>query len=108
MQAEHIVFAVFLIFTGAALLASAALFARQSLLVAYIVLGGLLGPWGLGLVTDLDTIRGIGHVGIIFLLFLLGLNLHPQKLVGMLRKATVITAVSSLLFAVIGAGIAWL
>ena len=34
----------FLIFTGAAVLASLALYARQPLLVAYIVVGAILGP----------------------------------------------------------------
>ena len=35
---ESVLFSVFLIFTGAALLATVALFARQSLLIAYICL----------------------------------------------------------------------
>ncbi len=40
---ESILFSIFLIFTGAALVAAAALFARQSLLVANILLGGDMG-----------------------------------------------------------------
>jgi len=106
MQSELIVFAIFLIFTGAAVLAGLALYARQSLLVAYIVLGGILGPWGLKWVADSTTVQHVGHIGIIFLLFLLGLNLHPQKLLHMLQKATLVTFVSSGLFALIGALIA--
>jgi Kef-type K+ transport system membrane component KefB len=106
MQADAIVFSIFLIFTGAAVLAGAALFARQSLLVAYIALGAIAGPWGLALVTDAATVQGIGHVGIIFLLFLLGLNLHPQKLLQMLREATLVTLASSLVFATAGTGVA--
>lgn len=102
MQSDVIVFSIFLIFTGAAVFAGAALYLRQSLLVAYIALGCLVGPWGLGLVTDATTIQGIGHVGIIFLLYLLGLNLHPQKLLQMLREAMLVTLLSSLLFAAIG------
>ncbi len=102
MQSDVIVFSIFLIFTGAAVFAGAALYLRQSLLVAYIALGCLVGPWGLGLVTDATTIQGIGHVGIIFLLYLLGLNLHPQKLLQMLREATLVTLLSSLAFAFIG------
>lgn len=107
MQGDEILQTIFLIFTGAALLSALALYARQSLLVAYIVLGGVLGPWGLNLVSDTDTVKGIGHVGIIFLLFLLGLNLHPQKLLHMLREATSVTLVSSLLFALLGGLVAW-
>jgi Kef-type K+ transport system membrane component KefB len=106
MQSDIIVFSIFLIFTGAAVFAGAALYLRQSMLVAYIALGCLAGPWGLGLVTDATTIQGIGHVGIIFLLYLLGLNLHPQKLLQMLRKATRVTLLSSLAFAIIGYAVA--
>ena len=105
MVDDSIIFSIFLIFTGAAVLAALALFARQSLLVAYILLGGLVGPWGLQLVNDPDIISEIGHIGIIFLLFLLGLNLQPVQLVRMLREAIVVTVVSSLVFGAIGFGI---
>lgn len=108
MQSEVIVFSIFLIFTGAAVLAGLALYLRQSMLVAYIALGALVGPWGLGLLSEANTIQGIGHVGIIFLLYLLGLNLHPQKLLRMLREATLVTLASSLGFAVLGLAIAML
>ena len=97
-----ILFSIFLIFTGAAVLAAMALFARQSLLVAYILLGGLVGPWGLKLVNDAAIIQEIGHIGIIFLLFLLGLNLQPAQLVRMLREAVMVTLLSSLVFGIIG------
>lgn len=108
MQADSIVFAVFVIFSGAAVLAAAALFARQSLLIAYIVLGGLCGPAGFDVVPEPAVIQQIGHVGIIFLLYLLGLNLHPQKLIPMLRQATWVTLASSAAFAAASAPIAWL
>ena len=77
------------------------------MLVAYIVLGAVVGPSGLALVSESSTIEGIGHTGIIFLLFLLGLNLHPQKLLNLLREATLVTGASSLVFAAIGFGLAW-
>ena len=102
MHGESILFTLFLIFTGASIVAGLALFARQSMLVAYIALGALVGPWGLGLVEDATTAQGIGEVGIIFLLYLLGLNLHPLKLVRMMREATLVTLWSSLGFAAAG------
>lgn len=102
MTGDTIVFSIFLIFFGAALLSTAALFTRQSLLVVYIVLGIVMGPWGLGWVGDSGLINQVGEVGIIFLLFLLGLNLHPQNLFHLLRKAMWATVVSSLVFAIIG------
>jgi Kef-type K+ transport system membrane component KefB len=100
---EHsIVFSVFLIFTGAAVLATIALYARQSMLVAYILLGMAIGPSSLGLVNDVQLLQELSHVGIVFLLFLLGLNLHPQNLWHMFRKATLVTLISSVLFAALG------
>ena len=106
MHDESIFFTIFLIFTGGAIIAGIALFARQSMLVAYIALGVLAGPWGFGLIEDATTAQGIGEIGIIFLLYLLGLNLHPQKLARMIREATVVTIGSSLAFAGAGAAVA--
>ena len=107
MLDDSILYSIFLVFTGAAVLAALALFARQSLLVAYILLGILLGPWGLELVNDASIIRETGHIGIIFLLFLLGLNLHPWQLARMLNKAMLVTLLSSLAFGLAGYAIAW-
>ncbi len=108
MLDHTLIFSIFLIFTGAAILASLALFARQSLLVAYILLGGLVGPWGLQLVNDASVIQQIGHIGIIFLLFLLGLNLQPSQLLHMFREALVVTVVSSVIFGGCGYALGWL
>lgn len=98
----------FLIFSGAAILASMALYGRQPMLIAYIILGALLGPYGFGLVPDVNLIADISHIGIIFLLFLLGLDMHPQALFGVFKKVTLITVISSLIFAVTGYGVGWL
>lgn len=108
MLEQSILFTVFLIFFGAAIIATLALVARQALIIAYIVLGVLVGPSALGLVHDPDLIADIAQVGIIFLLFLLGLNLFPQKLIKLFREIAPITLLSSLVFALIGLGIGWL
>ena len=84
-----------------------ALYARQALLVAYIALGALLGPWALDLVSDPALIADIANVGILFLLFLLGLNLEPAELRKLFREAIVVTAASSAAFALVGAAIAY-
>jgi len=104
---QHVVFIFFLIFTGGALLASLALFGRQPLLVAYIALGALLGPYGLSWVTDLQFIAQISSIGIVFLLFLLGLDMQPQSLLKVLKQVAHITLISSLLFGVFGFAIAY-
>src|SRR5471030_2208199 len=93
-----ITYVMFLIFAGTAVLSTLALFTRQSLLVAYIVLGAAFGPFGLKLVNNPAIIQQSGDIGIIFLLFLLGLNLQPQNLLHSLRKMSVITLSSSIVF----------
>lgn len=102
MREQSIVFTLFLIFTGTALAATLALYARQALIVGYIILGVLLGPWGMGWVSDTSLIADMAHVGIIFLLFLLGLNLTPQKLGLLLKQTLVVTFLSSLVFCAAG------
>ncbi|MBI5447185.1 MAG: cation:proton antiporter [Gammaproteobacteria bacterium] len=100
------IFIIFLIFSGAAMLSTIALFTRQSLLVAYIVLGLLLGPWVSGLSSSPDLIEHIGHVGIVFLLYLLGLDLNPKDLWSMLQKASWVAFVSSLIFGAVSFAVA--
>ena len=102
MAEQSIQFSIFLIFTGAAIFATFALYARQAMLVAYIVLGLILGPSGMGFFSDAELISDISNIGIIFLLYLLGLDLLPQQLWQMLREATVVTLLSSGVFCLIG------
>jgi Kef-type K+ transport system membrane component KefB len=104
MESTSIVYILFLIFTGAAVLATVALYVRQSLIIAYISLGLLIGPWGINLISDASQIQDISNVGIIFLLFLLGLNLHPQDLFRMVGETTVVTGISSVVLCVLGFG----
>ena len=99
--------AVFVIFGAAGVFATLALFTRQSMLVAYIVVGMLLGPWGLKFIHDPSLVDQIGEFGIIFLLFLLGLHLQPQNLVHMLKKMAWITFASSVVLGAIGFAIAY-
>jgi Kef-type K+ transport system membrane component KefB len=108
MDTSSITFSFFLIFTGAAVFASVALYTRQPLIIAYIALGAVIGPYGLSMVTDLNLLSDIGHVGIIFLLFLLGLDMQPQALWATLRKSTVVAVFSSAIFMGVGYAVAQL
>ncbi|PHS75557.1 cation:proton antiporter domain-containing protein [Porticoccus sp.] len=101
-MSETVFQSFFLIFTGSAIIASMAIFGRQPLLVAYITLGALIGPYGLGWVQDVHLLSEISEIGIIFLLFLLGLDLQPKSLLRAFRKVTVVTLISSLIFASAG------
>lgn len=98
---------LFLIFTGAAALSTLALYTRQSLLVAYMLVGTILGPWGLKWVMNASMIEEIGNIGIIFLLFLLGLHLQPQKLLHTLKKVSWLVLVSSVVSLIVVFGVAY-
>ncbi|HEY6599953.1 MAG TPA: cation:proton antiporter, partial [Pseudomonadales bacterium] len=100
-----IVESFFLIFAGAAVLAAAALYTRQPLLIAYIAVGGIAGPHGLAWVDDSKMVTEVSQIGIIFLLFLVGLDLQPSKLKNMVGSAAVTAVVSSAIFFAVTVGV---
>jgi len=102
---QDIVFSFFLIFAGALVLATIALYTRQPVLIAYIALGAIAGPFGMGWIEHPDALNDMAHIGIIFLLFLLGLDMQPSALIAVLRKATLVALASSLVFFACGFGI---
>lgn len=107
---EHsLFFSFFIIFTGAAILATISLYTHQPIIIAYVILGFVVGPSGLQWVTDPDLLNEIAHIGIIFLLFLLGLDMQPSSLIHVLKKASLVAFISSLVFFGIGyfAGVAF-
>jgi len=108
MEHQHLETLFFLIFTGAAVMATLSLFARQAMIIGYILIGLLLGPWGLGFVNDPELVEGISKIGIMFLLYLLGLDLLPQQLWKMLGEALTVTLLSSVVFLLIGFAVGWL
>jgi len=54
--------------------------------LGYLVGGVVIGPQGLRLVTNVEEIRAISELGVVMLLFLIGLELRPQRL-RVMRKA---------------------
>jgi glutathione-regulated potassium-efflux system protein KefB len=66
---------------GAALI-SVLIFRRLGLgaVLGYLVAGILIGPYGLGLIGEPETILAYSEIGIILLLFLVGLELSPSRL----------------------------
>ena len=98
MATDPLLFTFFLIFTSAAVLATIALYTRQPMIITYIAAGILLGPSVTGLVSDPTIISNVSTIGIIFLLFLLGLDMQPSKLANMLGNALLVGLFSSLVF----------
>ena len=54
--------------------------------LGYLFAGILLGPWGFQFVTQNDSVIALSDVGIIFLFFVIGLEISPQRLVALRDK----------------------
>ncbi|GAD80599.1 glutathione-regulated potassium-efflux system protein KefB [Vibrio ezurae] len=48
--------------------------------LGYLLAGVVIGPWGLSLINDVDAILHFSELGVVLLLFLIGLELNPKKL----------------------------
>ena len=60
-------------------------FARLSAIVAYLVAGVVIGPYGLGIFSKPETILTVAELGVVMLLFLIGLELELNRLLAMRR-----------------------
>jgi glutathione-regulated potassium-efflux system ancillary protein KefC len=54
-------------------------------IIGYLGAGIAIGPWGLKLVTDAQTILSVAEFGVVLMLFLVGLELEPRRLWSMRR-----------------------
>lgn len=54
---------------------------HQPHVVAYLIVGIVIGPWGVGLITDTESIARLGAAGVVFLLFFVGMETDAKKLV---------------------------
>ena len=48
--------------------------------LGYLIAGCIIGPWGLRLVTDAESILHFAEIGVVLMLFVIGLELDPQRL----------------------------
>ncbi|WP_300758259.1 glutathione-regulated potassium-efflux system protein KefC [Janthinobacterium sp.] len=48
--------------------------------LGYLVAGVIIGPWGLGLISNVEVILDFSEFGVVLLLFLIGLELEPRRL----------------------------
>ena len=56
-------------------------FFRQPLILAYLIAGFLIGPFGMGWVKSQESISIISELGLIFMLFMIGLEIDLKKIV---------------------------
>lgn len=92
---------------------------RISPVLGYLVTGGVIGPYGLGLlagdlgwlsyavITDIEGIKPFAELGVIFLLFVIGLELSLQRLWNMRRLVFGLGALQVAVSALVIGAIAW-
>ncbi len=70
-----------LIYLGAAVIAvPLSRAAGMGSIIGYLGAGMAIGPWGLGLVTNVEDILHFAEFGVVLMLFLVGLELEPRRL----------------------------
>lgn len=77
---EKLLLELFLIFGAAKLLAEICERLRQPAAVGEIIAGVLLGPSLLGWIQPNETLEGLAEIGVIFLLFTVGLEIKPRDI----------------------------
>ena len=77
----------FLIFLAAAVLC-VPLAARLGLgsVLGYLIAGAAIGPWGFGFITAVESTRHLAEIGVVLMLFVIGLELEPRRLLEMRRE----------------------
>jgi Kef-type K+ transport system membrane component KefB len=88
---EHLFTDIAIIVGCSAILAWLAGRLNQPIIVAYVLCGVLLGPWGVRAVPETETVHTISNIGVTLLLFMAGLVLHPQLLIQLLRSTAILT-----------------
>jgi monovalent cation:proton antiporter-2 (CPA2) family protein len=76
--------------------------------LGYLLAGIAIGPAGLGLITNVDAIASIASLGVVMLLFLIGLEVRPQRLWVMRRAVFGLGTAQVVISAAAIAGLAYL
>src|SRR5262245_16783914 len=85
-SAEISLFALPLVLLAAAVISvPIARFARLSAIIAYLVAGVVIGPYGLGIFNTPERLITVAELGVVMLLFLIGLELELSRLLAMRR-----------------------
>ena len=57
--------------------------------LGYLIAGALIGPWGLGFVKEVEATQNLAELGVVLMLFVIGLELDPRRLSTMRRNVFV-------------------
>lgn len=73
--------------------------------LGYLLAGIAIGPWGLGFISDVDEILHFSELGVVFLMFIIGLELNPSKLWQLRRSIFGVGAAQVVMSAALLAGL---
>jgi len=76
--------------------------------LGYLLAGIALGPWGLGFIRDVDEILHFSELGVVFLMFIIGLELNPGKLWQLRRQIFGVGAGQVILTAAVLTGVLYM
>ncbi|CAM3804964.1 glutathione-regulated potassium-efflux system protein KefB [Rahnella bruchi] len=76
--------------------------------LGYLLAGIAIGPWGLGFIRDVDEILHFSELGVVFLMFIIGLELNPGKLWALRRQIFGVGAGQVILTALVLGGLLYL
>ena len=76
-------------------------------ILGYLLVGMVLGPHALGLVSDAEAVRVLAEIGIVFLVFTLGLEFSFARMIAMKSEVLGVGGLQMLLTTAAFAAIAW-
>jgi CPA2 family monovalent cation:H+ antiporter-2 len=87
---------------------------RLPTIIGYMLTGVVIGPSGLGVIGDVPAVETLAEIGVVLLLFTIGLEFSLEKLLAMQRVVFLgggmqvgVTIVAAMLLAHWGVGLAW-
>lgn len=101
-------FELLVIMAAAALFVPLATRVGLSSILGYLAAGAAIGPWGLGLIGDVAEIRHIAEFGVVFLLFIIGIEMKPARLWIMRRQVFGLGGLQVLLSGIAIGVVGWL
>lgn len=77
---HSVLFELFLILTAAIVAVPIAHKLRANSIIGFLIGGFVIGPYGLGLIAERENLSTVAELGVVFLLFMIGLELSRDRL----------------------------
>ena len=105
MEGQSLLMAVLVYLFAAVIVVPVAARFGIGAVLGYLLAGIAIGPWGFGFISDVDEILHFSELGVVFLMFLIGLELNPAKLWQLRRSIFGVGAAQVIFSALLLAGL---